>query len=200
MPEGWTGITPVRIIDPLGTQAAWIAPVRGGSLAGWFARHSPREAWEQVLGGQQGQAGIEVLAARDIGTDLVPITDLVSRWRFEERDPTAVRVGGAFDGALWEISYCCDDVLQVHLEGGHTARIGLRLRFLPDALELAEETGAGGRVRVRAGGIDGVSWWHDAGQESIFGRETGGGWQLDVLSAAGARSVVNLTVEAHTNS
>lgn len=199
MPEGWAGSAPIRIIDPLGTQAAWVAPMLGGSLAGWFARRTPEDPWEAVLGGWHGEAGIEVLAARDAEASLVPITDLVSRWRFEERDPTAVRVGGAFDGALWEVTYRCDDVLQVHLEGGRAPRIGLRLRFRADTLELMEETGTGGGIRLHSGRIHGITWWHDPDQESVFGQH-GGGWQLDVLSAAGAQSVVNLTVEAHANS
>lgn len=199
VPEVWVGITPIRIIDPLGVQAAWVAPVQGGSLAGWFARRSPVESWEQLLGGTNGGAGIELLAASTTDAPMRSIAELVTRWRFEERDPTAVRVEGTFDGRVWSVSYRCDEVLQVHLHGTDAARVGLRLRLRQIVTAAVEQHGAGGRASLHGGEISNISWWHDLTQESVLARGPGGDWRLDVLSAQGTPPVVNLSVEAHPN-
>lgn len=156
IPEGWLGTRPIRIIDPLGVQAAWVAPHRAGGLIAWFARPTARDPWHEILGGDDGVLGGEVLAGEPGTRELVPVDLPSSGWAFVERDPTAVTVRGPLGRQQVTVALRCDDGLHVSLHcGGEGRAWGYRLRFRARPSGLDHEAGI---VRFVASPVSAVSW------------------------------------------
>lgn len=182
VPEGWHGHDVIRIIDPLGVQAAWIAPNLGGALIGWFVRQSPVIAWSQVLGAGGGQPGGELLMPDPAGNRFVPAGDDATRWGFIERDPTAVRVRGEVDGRRVEVSLRCDEGFHIESRAGDGEHVpGYRLRLHPDLGRTARVAGDGSAIRFGEGPVAGLEWRLGSGLRAIPATARGAPWHIDIV-------------------
>lgn len=110
IPEGWHRSELVRIVDPLGLAAAWIAPALAGACIGLSTRQTADRPWRTLLEATaDGQRpGCEVVCTR--GNDPpVPLRSIVSSARLVERDPTTAVVLVHALGRDLVVSARCDD-------------------------------------------------------------------------------------------
>jgi hypothetical protein len=104
IPEGWHGRDLVRIVDPLGCVAGWIAPALGGVLIGCHARLENPAVWHPIGIARTSDAifPFEPLV-RTPDADLQPLRTLGTGWHLHVRDPTGAIVRGSIDGQTVEI-------------------------------------------------------------------------------------------------
>jgi hypothetical protein len=110
IPEGWHGRDVVRLVDPLGCVAGWIAPAMGGVLIGCHARLDNPAVWHPIGIARTSDAifPFEPLIRTD--NDVVqPLRTLGSDWRLHVRDPTGAIVRGIWDDRMMEISTELED-------------------------------------------------------------------------------------------
>ena len=114
IPDGWHRSELVRIVDPLGLAAAWIAPGLAGSCISLSAREAADRSWRTLLAGTAGgqRPGCEVICDRDHGPP-VPLRSIAASSRLVERDPTTVVVlVRALGRDLVVVSRCDDGALE----------------------------------------------------------------------------------------
>jgi hypothetical protein len=110
VPEGWHGRDLVRIVDPLGCVAAWIAPAQAGVVVGCHARLANPAPWHPIAVARTTDAAFafEPMMQVDDGT-LVPVRMLGTGWRWIERDPTGAVVQGEVGTRPVRIGTQCED-------------------------------------------------------------------------------------------
>jgi|GEM_PF-3914694 len=110
IPEGWHGRDLVRVVDPLGCVAGWIAPALGGVLVGCHARLERADTWSPIALAHTGDAvyPFEPLVRREHGSP-VPLRLLGEDWRLLVRDPTGAIVRGTVDGESVDIETQLED-------------------------------------------------------------------------------------------
>lgn len=93
IPEGWHRREVVRIIDPLGLAAAWIAPGLAGACIGLSCREAVGHPWRTVLASDPDgdRLGCEVTCTRK-NDQPAPLRCVASSSELYERDPTRVTV------------------------------------------------------------------------------------------------------------
>jgi hypothetical protein len=110
VPEGWHGRDLVRIVDPLGCVAAWIAPTLAGVVVGCHARLTNPAAWHPIAVARTSDTvfAFEPMMRGDDGT-VVPVRTLGTGWRWIERDPTGAVVQGEVGDRPVRIATRCED-------------------------------------------------------------------------------------------
>jgi hypothetical protein len=116
VPGGWRGRETLRVVDPLGLSAAWIAPDHGGMPVGCYFRPAVGEPWLtawETMAPETG-AGVDAPGCHLLlgGPAVDPVAYRARRpspWRFVARDPTAVTVTGNIDRKLVTITCTCED-------------------------------------------------------------------------------------------
>jgi len=182
VPEGWHGHDVVRIIDPLGVQAAWVAPRLAGGLIAWFVRGTPGDAWNQVLGGTGDLLGGELLTSDPASQQLIAASDDAAGWGFIERDPTAVTVRGQVGERRMTVSLRCDDGLHIDAHAGDgTGGAGFRIRLHPGITTGARLTRAGNAIRFGPGSVASLDWHIEAGLRSVPVTARGAPWNIDIV-------------------
>lgn len=93
VPEGWHRREAVRIIDPLGLAAAWIAPGLAGACISLSSRETTELPWRTVLASAPGWdwLGCEIVCSRH-NDKPVPLRSVASSSGLHERDPTQIIV------------------------------------------------------------------------------------------------------------
>lgn len=93
IPEGWHRREVVRIIDPLGLVAAWIAPGLAGACIGLSSRKATEHPWRTVLASDPDgdRLGCEVTCTKE-NDQPAPLRCVASSSELYERDPTRVTV------------------------------------------------------------------------------------------------------------
>jgi hypothetical protein len=161
IPEGWHGRDVIRIIDPLGRHAAWIAPHQAGGVIGYYARRTPADAWIEILAaaGEDGSLGCE-LVVPDMNPDgWTPLARAGTDWAFAMRDPTSVTVHGTIgERGLAVSTHCDDDGLHIGIMSRNancavTNAVGFRIRPRPMVESVERETDLEGAIRFRGGAI-----------------------------------------------
>jgi hypothetical protein len=110
IPEGWHGRDVVRIVDPLGCVAGWIAPALGGVLIGCHARLENPAAWHPVGIARTSDVIFPFEPVVRTTDDTVrPVRTLGTDWHLHVRDPTGAIVRGAIDGQVVEIATELED-------------------------------------------------------------------------------------------
>jgi len=180
VPEGWHGHDVVRIIDPLGVQAAWVASRLAGGVIAWFVRNTPGDAWYQVLGGTGDLLGGELLTPDPASQRFVVASDDAAGWGFIERDPTAVTVRGHVGERRMTVSLRCDDGLHIDVHA-EAAAAGFRIRLHPDITTGARLTRAGNAIRFGPGPVAELAWHAGAGLRSVPETARGAPWHIDIV-------------------
>jgi len=93
VPDGWHKRAAVRIIDPLGLAAAWIAPGLAGACISLSSRETTELPWRTVLASAPGWdwLGCEIICPRH-NDEPVPLRSVASSSELHERDPTQIIV------------------------------------------------------------------------------------------------------------
>jgi hypothetical protein len=120
VPGEWRGRETIRVVDPLGLSAAWIAPDRGGMPVGCYFRPAVDAPWLaawETVGAGAGSSGCHLVLGGDGSEQAAIRARKAAPWRFVARDPTSVTVAGGIDEDL-TITCTCDD-------GG----LSIRLRY-----------------------------------------------------------------------
>ena len=151
IPEGWHGRDLVRIVDPLGCVAAWIAPGLAGVVVGCHARLSNSGPWRAIAlaNPRDGMFAFEPIVTADDGT-VTPVRMLGTGWLLVERDPTGAVVQGQLDESTVRIATQCEDGgLRLGIEMKRRAAESKVAFYLPPiqerplgtlGLDIAEET------------------------------------------------------------
>lgn len=132
-PEPWVSEGMVRIVDPLGTAVAWVAPALAGACVAFSTRHPGTGAWHPVLLSDSsanldpdGTLGIEALVGGPDGA-VRPARIASSGWTMQERDPTSVGVQNTGGSGDLVIVCCTARAMEMRVEG--TSFAGFRLRL-----------------------------------------------------------------------
>jgi hypothetical protein len=183
LPEGWHGGGAIRIIDPLGVQAAWIAPHRAGVI-GYYARSAPGMAWIEVLGGRHtGSLGCELLVRDARSGQMRPLDAAGPAWEFIARDPTAATLRGTAGTHSFVMSISCeDDGLRLSIGAAASDGFGLRIRPAQGIARVIEESPRGGEARLNPGPLVRLSWRHSPALAAHCHRRTD---ELDFVPAPG---------------
>lgn len=93
VPEGWYKREIVRIIDPLGLAAAWIAPGLAGACISLHSRETTELPWRTLLASapEWDRLGCEIICPRH-NDQPVPLRSVASSSKLHERDPTRIIV------------------------------------------------------------------------------------------------------------
>lgn len=145
-PEQWVSKDIVRIVDPLGTAVAWVAPALAGACIAFSTKHPITYAWHPVVRGDspdklgpEGALGIEALFGGRHEA-MQPARLASAGWTMRERDPTSVSVESIGDLGQHLVTVWCDArALHMRVKGSSFA--GFRLH-----------------VPSRAGAKDGIRW------------------------------------------
>lgn len=146
-PPGWAGqgAELLRIVDPLGRAIAWLAPGFGAACVGYAVRQGDDEhgPWRHLFRAAGPRALRE--APLDYGcmilgpTPAEPEAARLARWRFVERDPTAVVCAAQCDAVHLTLGARLDDgALHLDLLATNAGiselplQLGLRLCFADD--------------------------------------------------------------------
>ncbi len=194
-PSGWHASSEslLRIIDPLGSAIAWLAPELGACCAGYAVRlpedvtSRSQPEWRDIIVASKRERSA-VITGNDEGG--------ASRWHFVERDPASCTMEWIPDqnphGERWRVTASLTDArlslqLQVHNTGITPLRTRYRLRLLlssPPRILLPregalEEGQAVNAPRHITAGLEGTGriWlagYSDFGHTSVWTEPIGG--------------------------
>ena len=110
IPEGWHSRDVVRIIDPRGLAAAWIAPGLAGACIALSSREAAERPWRTVLASDPDgdRLGCEVTCTLE-SDQPVPLRSVASSSKLHERDPTQVIVIVRLPGRELFVRSRCDE-------------------------------------------------------------------------------------------
>lgn len=114
VPEDWYKRDLVRIIDPLGLAAAWIAPGLAGACISLSSRQTTELPWQTVLASapKRDRLGCEILCSRH-NDQPVPLRSVAVSSELHERDPTRIIVTVRLpEGDLYVRSGCNEGALE----------------------------------------------------------------------------------------
>lgn len=134
-PEQWVSEDIVRIVDPLGTAVAWVAPALAGACIGFCIKDPATNEWYPFVRSQAPPAldpedvlGIEAMFSGSNGA-IRPARITGTGWAMRERDPTSVSIRGLGDLREHHATVRCDArALEMRLTG--TSFAGFRMHLI----------------------------------------------------------------------